>query len=255
MDKNIIGAIAASTNLDPSDIKYEVDMINFSNTLFSALDKAHIKAYLFGGTALNKGFFKDRQRLSRDLDFEIGKPGNFKSAALKIESCVIKAGYSNIRISENERSYTIYVSLAGGESELKIDLVPQLNAIKPVLLTLHSLLEYNGVPTKTAEVMSYPFEYLLACKLSALHRRMLYKDIYDSYTGLQMPFDKNKLVRYASMFMTPKRMFRDIVHNIENEGYDYKDELSYEKLVQEKYKRPLKNMLYGIRSILAAYYR
>ena len=255
MDRNIIGAIAASTNLDPTDITYEVEMITFSDALFSAIDKAHIKAYLFGGTALNKGFFKDKQRLSRDLDFEIGKPGNFKSAALKIESCVIKAGYSNMRVNENKKSYTIYVSLAGGESELKIDIMPQLNAIKPVRLALHSLLEYSGIPTKTAEVMSYPFEYLLAYKLSALHRRMLYKDVYDSYTGLKMSFDKNKLVRYIGMFMTPKRMFGDIIHNIENESYDYKDELDYEKLVQEKYKRPLKNMLYEIRSILATYYR
>lgn len=253
MDERLIGAIAASMNLDPADIRYEVDMINFSSAFFDVLEGTSVKAYLFGGTALNKGFFKDKQRLSRDLDFEIEKSQAFKNTALKFESCVIKAGYPNFRVSENKRSYTIYVAIVESGSELKIDLVPQQNAIKPIQLTLHSILEYGGVPTKTVKIMSYPFEYLLAYKINALHRRMLYKDIYDSYTALQMPFNRSKLIRYMAMFGDPKMLFKDIIYNIENGEYDRRDELSYEKLVQEKYKTPLKNMLYDISSRLAMY--
>jgi predicted nucleotidyltransferase component of viral defense system len=254
MNENIIGMLAASTNLDPTDIKYEIDMINFSSELFNALNKTSIKAYLFGGTALNKGFFKDKQRLSRDFDFEIENPRDFKKTAINFESCIIKAGYPNIRINESKRSHTIYVALAESESELKIDLVPQLNAVKPIRLTLHSILDYSGVPTKTVETLSYPFEYLLAYKLNALRRRMLYKDIYDSYTALQMPLDKKKLIHYVTMFMKPRSMFEEISYNIENDEYDKKDELAYGKLVQEKYKVPMKNMLYEIRSRLSQYY-
>lgn len=255
MEDKIIGMIVASTNLDPEDIKYEIDMINFSSKLSNALKEKSVKVCLFGGTALNKGFFMDRQRLSRDLDFEVYKSQAFKSTALKFESCVIKAGYRNIRISENKNSYTIYVSIEETGNELKIDLVPQQNVIKPAQLTLHSILEYVGIPTKTVDIMSYPFEYLLAYKLDALHRRMLYKDIYDSYTALQMPLDIGKLVRYTAMFGNPKLIARNIIHNIETGKYDSKDELNYEKLVQEKYKTPLRNMLYEIRSRLSTYYK
>jgi predicted nucleotidyltransferase component of viral defense system len=255
MEDKIIGMIVASTNLDPEDIRYEIDMINFSSRLSKALNEKSIKVYLFGGTALNKGFFMDKQRLSRDLDFEVCKSQSFKSTALKFEAGIKRAGYKNIRISENKNSYTIYVSMEETANELKIDLVPQQNAIRPTQLTLHSILEYAGIPIKTADMMSYPFEYLLAYKLNALHRRMLYKDVYDSYTALQMPLDTGKLVRYMAMFGNPKLMARDIIYNIENGEYDSRGELNYEKLVQEKYKTPLRNMLYEIRSRLSMCYK
>ncbi len=255
MEDKIIGMIVASTNLNPEDIKYEIDMINLSSRLSKALTEKSLKVYLFGGTALNKGFFMDKQRLSRDLDFEVSRSQPFKSTALKFESCIIKAGYPNIRISENKNSYTIYVSMEESVNELKIDLVPQQNVIKPIQITLHSILEYTGIPIKTVDMASYPFEYLLAYKLNALHRRMLYKDVYDSYTAIQMPFDAVKLVRYTALFGNPKLIAGDIIYNIENGKYDSRDELNYEKLVQEKYRTPLKNMLYEIKSKLSMYYK
>ena len=246
--------IVASTNLDPEDIRYEIDMIKFCSKLSKALNEKSVKVYLFGGTALNKGFFMDKQRLSRDLDFEVSKSQPFKITASKFESCIIRAGYRNIRTIENKDAYTVYVSMEDTANELKIDLIPQKNAVRPIQLTLHSILEYTGIPTETADMPSYPFEYLLAYKLNALNKRMLYKDIYDSYVAFQMPLDIGKLVRYTAMFGNSKLMARSIIYNIENGKYYSKDELNYEKLVQEKYKVPLKNMLYEIKSRLFTYY-
>jgi predicted nucleotidyltransferase component of viral defense system len=250
MDDKIIATIAAGTNLAPEDIQYEVDMTELSGKLFDFLKSENVKVYLFGGTALNKGFFGERQRLSRDLDIEVDKSQPFKKTILKFESCLIKAGYSNIRVNENKMSYTIYVSEMGKSREIKIDLVQQQNKIKPVPLTLHSLLEYNGIPIKTVNVMSYPFEYLLAYKLNALARRMIYKDIYDSYTGLRLKFDRPTLVHYATLFDVNGQLFNNIIRNIEDGEYDKKDESGYGKLVQERYRVPLQDMLYDIRARL-----
>ncbi len=125
--------------------------------------------------------------------------------------------------------------------------------MKAVSLTLHSILEYVGIPVKTIQVNSYPFEYLLAYKLYALHKRMLYKDIYDSYIGLQMQPNRGKLLRYLGMFGKAKETSREIIDNIENEKYYKADGLGYEKLVQEKYKVPMKNMLYEIKAVLSSF--
>ncbi|MCL4400708.1 nucleotidyl transferase AbiEii/AbiGii toxin family protein [Candidatus Parvarchaeota archaeon] len=251
MENRIIGIITAGTNLNSSDIMYEVDMLEFSNVFFKALSQEKIRSYLFGGTALNKGFFGERQRLSKDLDLEIDARDDFTKTAHKIESCIIKTGYRNIRVDEHAKRHSVYVFLGDAVGELKLDIVPQQNRIKPIMLTLHSLLEYVGVPAKTIEVKSYPFEYLLAYKLHALHRRMLYKDIYDSYTGLNLPMDGRKLVRYIGMFGNAREMLREIINNIENGSYD-RDELGYEKLVPEKYKVPVRNMLYELRVKLSS---
>lgn len=247
MEDKLIGVISASTNIEPSDIKYEVEMLDFSSRLFSELEKEKVPFYLFGGTALNKGFFGGRQRLSKDLDIELDRRG-FDNTARKFESIIIRIGYPNFRAEKYGGRCALHVYIGKNIDEIKIDITPQKNTIKGERVTLHSVLEYAGIPVKTVDVMSYPFEYLLAYKVSALQRRMLYKDIYDTYIGLQLGLDASKFMRYLGKFGNPKGILNEIMLRIDDGEYDAKDELNYSKLVQERYKVSMKNMLYEIKA-------
>jgi predicted nucleotidyltransferase component of viral defense system len=68
--EKIIGYIVSSTGIDYEHVKYDIELTNLIKLLYANV-KGRDCLRLFGGTAINRGFLLEKQRLSTDLDIDV----------------------------------------------------------------------------------------------------------------------------------------------------------------------------------------
>jgi len=193
MDKKILDNLAkvsSGVGIPLQSLEKELRLFEFIPKFFNLVEENGIPAVLYGGTALNKGFFKEKQRFSKDLDIYLPSR-NFKNNCSRINKLLHDLeGY---KIEKMHQSKDAAVWSAGyGEKNwenLLIEVRKQQVKGKMHKLELHSLLEFAGLPILPVYVPSYSFEYILAGKIISLSRRAIGKDIYDVNMGLKLKPD------------------------------------------------------------------
>jgi|GEM_PF-3035329 len=203
------------TGISLQNLEKELILIEFIPKFFNKLEENNIKAILYGGTALNKGYLKERQRFSKDLDIYIieNSPGRvkekFQEKCKRITKILNEIEYDGKnydveiihlgrdkaawQISYGKEKWQNLIIEAERKTENKAENSKKSKGIKIVNLELHSLLEYAGLPIPPVYVKSAPLEYILAGKIVALSRRAIGKDIYDVEAGLKLEFDVKEL--------------------------------------------------------------
>ncbi len=228
-----------STGISMERISFDFYLTRFINNFFNRINTSMADVYLYGGTALNRGFFEKKQRLSIDLDIEVPKK-SFSKGIHDIKKALGNAGYTETESIKSKDTFAAYVHENGNEIPIRLEVRKQMLGIKKENINLHSLLEYYGVPTSVALAPSYPFEYLLAYKMNALAARMLYKDLYDVYTGLQMLKNKKEFTSYIDRIDRLKEVnIFDEIDDMVNSGiYRHigESDKTYEGMVQQYYR-------------------
>lgn len=197
-DNETIGRVAAKMGIDIKSIKYDIAMTELMNGLFYEMVKDGVEVYLYGGTALNRGYFGVAQRLSIDLDFET--PARlFNTNLINIKDILKGLGYrikTTTHIGENNAAF-----YAEKDMKIRIEMKKRdERKIKSQSLKLYPPVGFYGIPMTYSIAQSYEFEYLLAGKINALSRRTLYKDVYDTYQAFRILKDDKLLVRYIKGF-------------------------------------------------------
>lgn len=173
--------ISIKTGISVEKLRKELQVMNAMQDLFLELSNKGQEVALYGGTALNKIYYGPRQRLSYDIDIDSPTYGKAKKAITLLASKTI-----------------VMKKACRAEYEgVVIDLTEATGLEKPVLLKARSMLEFFGYPANSVTVPSYSLEYILARKTMAMLSRMVNKDIYDMWIGLQLLKDKAKYRRYV----------------------------------------------------------
>ncbi len=197
-----IARISAATGLSEKNLEKEVRLFNFMPRFFNAMEEQGIKVALYGGTALNKGYFKEKQRFSKDLDIDVLEQDWHTTYEGIVR--LLQQGFKEYvieRTNLNLPGTTKEIVLRYGQEPWETLLI-ELNVTLPAMplevkkIALHSLLEYHGMPMPGIYIPSYSLESLLARKMMALARRQIGKDIYDVYMGLKHNPDRKILRRY-----------------------------------------------------------
>ncbi|MDE1873754.1 MAG: nucleotidyl transferase AbiEii/AbiGii toxin family protein [Candidatus Micrarchaeota archaeon] len=237
-DSELLNLAYARTGIGTASLAYDLELTNFINSFFQEAGRRGVRLNLYGGTPLNRGFFAERQRLSLDLDIAIPKGGRFNFDIINLRDTIKEMGYREVRSKLLEESFVAHVSK--GEATIKVELHRAEFAAKTQFIVLHPMLEYYGLPLLTTKVPSYEFEYLLASKLHALARRMIYRDVYDSFTGLQIVKDTGKLMRYVRSLDRERKTdaVGEITKRVAGEDYGYRqaEDTVYEQLVPLRYR-------------------
>jgi predicted nucleotidyltransferase component of viral defense system len=188
--------LAVKTGIKSDKLGKEIKVMGALQELTMIFGNENQKIGLYGGTALNKIYFGDRQRLSYDLDIEAF---SYKKTAAVIR----KVSESEVPFHKTARF--IY-------KEVQIDFTSAIGMEEPVLCKASSLLSNFGYPIATVNVPSYSLEYLMARKTMALLSRMLNKDIYDAWMGLNIMKDAKKYKLYVKKLV--KKENADLNHLI-----------------------------------------
>lgn len=190
-----ITKISSKSGLPLRNLEKELQLFGFIPKLFHLLEENRIPAVLYGGTALNKGFFKEKQRFSKDLDIDL-PARNFRNYCNKIDLLLQQLKEYRVEkthFGEEACVWNIWYGNNPWES-LIIEIRKQPIKDKAQKVELHSILEFLGLPILPIYVSSYPLEHLLARKIIALSRRAIGKDIYDTYLGLKLNPDRKKIL-------------------------------------------------------------
>ncbi len=169
------------TGIGEEKLRKEIEVMQALQDLFIVLGNSSQKVALFGGTALNKIYYGERQRLSYDIDIE--------SYSLKSTKKVLSE-ICNRTVESPKAARFVYKNVI-------VDLMKAHNIEEPQLKKAYSLLSMFGYPIASVAVPSYSLEYLLAKKTMAILSRTLNKDIYDMWVGMQLIKDKGMYVEYA----------------------------------------------------------
>lgn len=198
--KGNLSRVALASGLPLENVEKEFRMMDLMRRLFAELEAEGVEAALFGGTALNKGYFLEKQRFSKDIDLDgdadkIGKAvgkfsGEFGVRLLKLRPESLFESW-RLRYGHNP-----WEELIVDVNRKKLPFRPPVKKVE-----MHSLLEYYGFLVSPVAVPSYPFELLFARKLIALSRRAVGKDIYDSYLGFKLGPDRKELAKYLGMLV------------------------------------------------------
>lgn len=243
-DNELLNLAYARTGISPASLVYDLELSSFINLFFQEISRLGIHLNVYGGTPLNRGFFGEKQRLSLDLDLAMPSSRRLNADIINVRDVIKSIGYKEVRHKLLEEGFAAYVSR--GESIIKIEMRKRELAAKTQYITLHPVLEYYGLATVATRVPSYEFEYLLASKLHAFARRMIYRDLYDSFMGLQVAKDTGKLVKYVKLLDKKRKTdaFSEIIGRIGSEDYAYKQsgDTVYEELVPLHYREDRKVM-------------
>lgn len=216
--KDDILVLSSRTGLSSMNIEKEWRLFEFIPVLFNKLEERGIKAVLYGGTALNKGYFGERQRFSKDIDIYLSSR-NFKNTCLTIERLLIGIGrYEVERIHLNNESAAWSIKYGKGKTDdILIEARKSPCRLKPVKIELHSILEYSGASVMSILVPSLPLEWLLAGKIIALSRRAIGKDIYDVEMGLKLKPKKNEIKKIIRLITKqgPDKIIKNAIYWIE----------------------------------------
>jgi predicted nucleotidyltransferase component of viral defense system len=246
--EKIIGYIVSSTGIDYELVKYDIELTNLIKILFTNV-RARNSLRLFGGTAINRGFILEKQRLSTDLDIDVIAI-SLEDAYKNIKEAL--AGYKVLDydiVSENdELRHIVFYADRGVAKPIKIELVVQDLDFEKMELTLHPMLEYFGFPVDlSVKVPSYRLEGLLARKFKAFYERTIYRDLYDIYFSITKIADANLFKKYvdaASDGSYTYESYKTFLKSIKPAEISRKAEgLDDTYKVQLKYRIPARSML------------
>ncbi len=201
-----IDEIGLKTGINPDKINKEIQVMDALHNLTILLGNSMQKFGLYGGTAMNKIYFGEKQRLSYDLDIE---------AYTYMKTKQILTNVSSVTSSFSKADRFTY-------KNVQIDLTKATGFEMPKLYTATSLISFFNYPIAEVVVQSYSLEYLLARKTLALLSRVVDKDIYDTWMGLNMVKDIEKYRRYIKKFMQQehtdsKHLISQLEYYLDNE--------------------------------------
>lgn len=173
--------LVIKTGIGEEKLQKEIEVMQALQDLFMTLGNSNQKVALFGGTALNKIYYGERQRLSYDIDVESYSFENTKKVLAKV---------CNRTVESPKAARFVYKNVV-------VDLMKAHNIEEPELKKAYSLLSMFDYPIASVTVPSYSLEYLLAKKTMAVLSRTLNKDIYDMWVGMQLLQDKDRYVGYS----------------------------------------------------------
>ena len=179
-----IDEIGLKTGINPDKINKEIQVMNAIRNLTILFGNSMQKFGLYGGTAINKIYFGEKQRLSYDLDIE---------AYTYMKTKQVLTNVSSVTSSFSKANRFTY-------KNVQVDLTKATGFEMPKLYTATSLLSFFNYPIAEVVVQSYSLEYLLARKTLALLSRVVDKDIYDTWMGLNMIKDIEKYKHYLKKF-------------------------------------------------------
>ena len=170
-------SIAKDTGISEERIRIEIAVMEELRDVMHALPNA----VLFGGTAINKIYFGDKQRLSFDIDIR----------CMRKQSC----------LSYLQSKYITTISTAkfwsfNSPRDIRVDFAMDYPKVKIVEREARSLLYYYGHEYFRVNVRTYEFEFLLAEKILTLAARGTAKDLYDAWKGIKEPHDEKKVLNY-----------------------------------------------------------
>ncbi len=231
IDNSLINLMASRSGIAPHYIEYDYSLTNALELLSGIIIQNSLDLRIYGGTAINRGYLKDKQRLSVDIDLETSES---VSQSIKKLSSALSRANADFEVNYN----TILLK----NLNVRIEIMKNLFQANKIKLELHSLMEYFGFPIKSVVFPSYDLDYLLARKLYALSRRMIYKDIYDAYFSINTP--TKKLFTYIEKISKIENwdIINTIKYNIEKGHYEKKSE-EYKLRTQLRYRMEEKLML------------
>lgn len=196
--KENLSIAALASGLSFENMEKEFRLMDFMRRFFSELEERGSKTALFGGTALNKGYFLETQRFSKDLDIdgnedEVEETLDVFSKEFKITRMKFnpKAPFENWKIRYGPMPW----------EELLVDVSRKAFRAPINKVDMHSILEYHGYLVSPIRVPSYSLEILLARKLVALNRRIIGKDMYDSYFGFKLNPNNKELSKWLKLLV------------------------------------------------------
>lgn len=227
-----INLLVGTTGINDTYIKYDLELSNFISLFFSVIKDNNLDLILHGGTALNRGFFGEKQRLSVDIDLET--KSNKKIIINKIINALknkgitseVPANINGLIIAHTKNESRIRIEISERKFDVKtqkIDLIPLTN-----YLQFTSLITYD--------VISYPLEYLMARKLNALSRRLIYKDIYDTYIGLNI-IKEGPFKKYVKLIEKEYNFVEAAVYYLKKGTFEKNDAFDYKFHTQLKYRK------------------
>lgn len=232
-----------------ADVVYDIDMTKLIADLFGFVSDKKMDVVLFGGTALNRGFFGAKQRLSKDLDIMV-RSGGLSSLAGMISRHLGSLGYRMGRYEveseepseEEDEPYSVkLIAATENKSNIEIAIYREDLSFDVTYVPLHSFAEYFNYPyIYPVKVPSYRLEGLLARKVYALYDRRLYKDLYDSRHGLELPLDKMRFLRNLSA-ITDYSKLKGVINGFDKDAIGGIDD--YGPLVQKEYRESVGSML------------
>ncbi len=234
-DKNFdeyIRRFVGGSGISDTYIKYDLALTSFISFFFSIVKDSKLDVVLYGGTALNRGFFGEKQRLSVDIDLETRS--NRKALVSKIAN-LFKERKVDSTIPKNSEGL-IVVNWENGK-KIRIEITGQKFRVDEKSIDLIPLSNYLNLPTAiTYNVRSYTLEYLMARKLYALSRRLIYKDMYDAYIGLGM-VKKREFKKYVGMVGGDYDIVAATLHYLKKGQFDAKDPFDYKNHAALKYRK------------------
>jgi len=212
--------LAIKTNIATDRLQNNIKTYDAMAKLFPALETEGQKVGLYGGTALNKVYFGKKQRLSYDLDIFCYSYETTLSVLKKHGATQVLAKMAPMKI-ENTRFMFQDIRLDLWEVKGKPIEAPQKREATDLLYYYNYLIPKIAIPT-------YSLEYLLAEKTIAMADRNELKDIYDTWTGLQILKDEAKYGRLLKL-VSKKRGISDYLHYLRIQTYVINKNLDYYK--------------------------
>jgi len=200
---NMLKEVNTKTGIPTEKLKKEIKVMNCLGDVFGFAEK---KIVLFGGTALNKIFFHEKQRLSYDVDL---KCGNFSE-------CLAIFGEKYERVIDS-KIFTAFSNKDG----VRIDLSKEDFRFKKIKMNAKSFFYYQGFETIAVNVITYEFEVLFAEKILAMSRRGTARDLYDTWIGRWSRLDEKKLLKYLIKLGNKKKVdSRFIITKFHQQDFD-----------------------------------
>ncbi|MGM5484604.1 MAG: nucleotidyl transferase AbiEii/AbiGii toxin family protein [Nanobdellota archaeon] len=149
---------------------------------------------LKGGTALNRGYMKDRGRFSEDIDVDFINNDREKAKEYIIKKMESIKGFSIGKprlMNDTLRFDCYYINELENKDRIQVEFYLGHDRIIGGAETIEVRSPLFSGQSNIMKV--YSLESLLARKIVALLNRQDGKDIYDLFNGLKEDYDKNKL--------------------------------------------------------------
>ncbi len=192
MNETTIRALAGRIGLPMQFVYKENKLFEALAKILTANQKNKYKIVLKGGTALNKIYFKDLQRFSEDIDFDIFTKDAKIEEIIQIEGFKLEGPW---RFKDTIRYHLKYKFL-NNEDSLRVEFA--VNKL-PHMVNQISNCEMSSNITGTIlyGVPCYSFDDLVARKFNALRTRAKGKDIWDCYHAIDKTINLKKAIEQA----------------------------------------------------------
>jgi predicted nucleotidyltransferase component of viral defense system len=249
--RTTLARTSGATGISALNLEKELQLMSLVGKVFDAINDAGFEAALFGGTALNKGYYAEKQRFSKDLDVDLFVK-SLVDAKPKLERELQKIEGFTPKLEHSGKDAVVW-SFPYGPNPWENVLLETRKAPlseRPIKVELHSILEYQGIPVSPVRIPSYSLEYLLARKVIALSRRAIGKDVYDTYTGFLLRPDMPKLKIYVRRLAGEEPVAANALHWIELIRPDSADITELTETVPLAYRTSLASMLEEVKDLL-----